>query len=211
MCKSRLAQWKRWNPASAIGQRLLASCAESCANRLTPHLHGWTSWVGQDRKDRIGHDAHLALHTVKIDGTIRHGWPLFLRFERVQLHCGAETLPRHERGQPLHPIYEITAQIGVGEIVEVCRATDTKLKRQIAIKILPLSLAANADRLARVQREQDGGNEVLDSFDLLPSTLPRSRDAITASVPREAFTSRRRIDGVVEAILVTATTSVPTT
>ena len=51
MFKSRLAQWKRWNPASAIGQRLLASCAASCANRLTPHLHGWTSWVGLDRKD----------------------------------------------------------------------------------------------------------------------------------------------------------------
>ena len=35
------------------------------------------------------------------------------------------------------------------------RATDTKLKRQVAIKILPPSLAADADRLARFQREAE--------------------------------------------------------
>ena len=113
-------------------------------------------------------------------------------------------------GTTLGP-YAVTAKIGEGGMGEVYRARDTKLERQVAIKILPLSLAANGDRLARFQREQDGGKEVLDSFELLPSTLPRSRDAITASVPREAFTSRRRINGVVEAILVTATRSVPTT
>ena len=38
---------------------------------------------------------------------------------------------------------------------EVYRATDTKLKRQVAIKILPPSLAADADRLARFQREAE--------------------------------------------------------
>ena len=35
------------------------------------------------------------------------------------------------------------------------RATDTKLKRQVAIKILPPSFAADADRLARFQREAE--------------------------------------------------------
>jgi serine/threonine-protein kinase len=35
----------------------------------------------------------------------------------------------------------------------VYRATDTKLKRQVAIKILPPSLADDPDRLARFQRE----------------------------------------------------------
>jgi serine/threonine protein kinase len=37
----------------------------------------------------------------------------------------------------------------------VYRATDTKLKRQVAIKILPPSLAADSDRLARFQREAE--------------------------------------------------------
>ena len=38
---------------------------------------------------------------------------------------------------------------------EVYRATDTRLKRQVAIKILPSSLAADPDRLARFQREAE--------------------------------------------------------
>ena len=38
--------------------------------------------------------------------------------------------------------YEITAQIGVGGMGEVSQATDTKLKRQVAIKVLPEALDA---------------------------------------------------------------------
>src|SRR5438132_441806 len=38
---------------------------------------------------------------------------------------------------------------------QVFRATDTKLKRQVAIKILPPSVAADTDRLARFQREAE--------------------------------------------------------
>src|SRR5262245_20604764 len=38
---------------------------------------------------------------------------------------------------------------------EVYRATDTRLKREVAIKVLPDSLAADADRLARFQREAE--------------------------------------------------------
>ena len=38
---------------------------------------------------------------------------------------------------------------------EVYQATDTKLKRQVAIKVLPPSLAADRDRLARFQREAE--------------------------------------------------------
>jgi Tol biopolymer transport system component len=51
--------------------------------------------------------------------------------------------------------YEIVAQIGVGGMGEVYRATDTRLKRQVAIKILPGSLAADPDRLVRFQREAE--------------------------------------------------------
>ena len=51
--------------------------------------------------------------------------------------------------------YEITAQIGVGGMGEVYRATDTKLKRQVAIKVLPASVAGDVERLARFQREAE--------------------------------------------------------
>ena len=51
--------------------------------------------------------------------------------------------------------YEITAQIGVGEMGEVYRATDTNLKRSVAIKVLPESVAGDAERLARFQREAE--------------------------------------------------------
>ena len=51
--------------------------------------------------------------------------------------------------------YEIAAQIGVGGIGEVYRATDTKLKREVAVKVLPSALAADPERLARFQREAE--------------------------------------------------------
>ena len=38
---------------------------------------------------------------------------------------------------------------------QVYRATDTKLKRQVAIKILPDAFARDPDRLARFQREAE--------------------------------------------------------
>ena len=52
-------------------------------------------------------------------------------------------------------VYDITAAIGEGGMGQVYRATDAKLKRQVAIKVLPPSLAADADRLARFQREAE--------------------------------------------------------
>ena len=42
-----------------------------------------------------------------------------------------------------------------GGMGQVYRATDTRLKRQVAIKILPPALAADRDRLARFQREAE--------------------------------------------------------
>ena len=51
--------------------------------------------------------------------------------------------------------YEIAAQIGLGGMGEVYRATDTNLKRAVAIKVLPAAVAADLERLARFQREAE--------------------------------------------------------
>ena len=51
--------------------------------------------------------------------------------------------------------YEIAALIGKGGMGEVYRATDTNLKRQVAIKVLPASVSGDPDRLARFQREAE--------------------------------------------------------
>jgi hypothetical protein len=49
--------------------------------------------------------------------------------------------------------YEITAKLGAGGMGEVYRASDTKLKRQVAIKVLPAGTANDAEHLARFKRE----------------------------------------------------------
>src|SRR2546425_4839113 len=51
--------------------------------------------------------------------------------------------------------YEITSLIGKGGMGEVYRARDTKLKRDVAIKILPDEFSRDADRIARFQREAE--------------------------------------------------------
>ena len=49
--------------------------------------------------------------------------------------------------------YEVLAPIGAGGMGEVYQAHDTKLGRDVAIKVLPEAFAHDADRLSRFQRE----------------------------------------------------------
>ena len=49
--------------------------------------------------------------------------------------------------------YEILAPLGAGGMGEVYRAHDTKLRREVALKVLPEALAADPDRLSRFTRE----------------------------------------------------------
>jgi serine/threonine protein kinase len=49
--------------------------------------------------------------------------------------------------------YDILSPLGAGGMGEVYRARDTKLGRDVALKILPDTFAADPERLARFQRE----------------------------------------------------------
>src|SRR5881296_3163502 len=49
--------------------------------------------------------------------------------------------------------YRITATIGAGGMGEVFRAQDTRLHRDVAVKVLPKDFVADADRLRRFEQE----------------------------------------------------------
>jgi eukaryotic-like serine/threonine-protein kinase len=51
--------------------------------------------------------------------------------------------------------YDIVSPLGAGGMGEVYRASDARLKRQVALKILPSEMAQDPDRLARFQREAE--------------------------------------------------------
>src|SRR5258708_249000 len=55
-------------------------------------------------------------------------------------------------GTKLGP-YEIVAPIGAGGMGEVYRARDSRLKREVAIKVLPQAFSLDADRLRRFEQE----------------------------------------------------------
>jgi len=51
--------------------------------------------------------------------------------------------------------YEIQDLLGAGGMGEVYRARDLKLKRDVALKVLPAAFTADPERLARLQREAE--------------------------------------------------------
>jgi serine/threonine protein kinase len=51
--------------------------------------------------------------------------------------------------------YEILSPLGAGGMGEVYRARDSKLKREVALKVLPNVFASDPERMARFQREAE--------------------------------------------------------
>ena len=101
--------------------------------------------------------------------------------------------------------YEIRSLLGAGGMGEVYRATDTTLKRDVALKVLPPSFAEDGDRLARFQREaevlaslnhpniaQIHGLEKADGSDGADPRARRGADARRAHRARRRFRPTKR-------------------
>ena len=71
---------------------------------------------------------------------------------RVAAHIESEMTPAAMSGHRLG-VYHLQALLGAGGMGEVYRARDTKLGRDVAIKVLPRAVTSDPDRLARFERE----------------------------------------------------------
>src|SRR5678815_4585238 len=108
------------------------------------------------------------------------------------------TLPPGTRLGP----YEVTAQIGEGGMGEVYRATDTNLKRAVAIKVLPEMVAADAERLARFQREA----EVLAALNHpnIAAIFGLERSSVTTAIAMELVEGPTLADRITEGAIPVA-------
>src|SRR5262245_40031442 len=82
--------------------------------------------------------------------------------------------------------YRITAKLGEGGMGEVWRATDTKLNRDVAIKVLPDSFAQDPDRMARFTREATSTSWAQAKSGLSTRYGTYQDDGIQRAVPRVA-------------------------
>src|SRR6202795_4312108 len=114
--------------------------------------------------------------------------------------------------------HKLLALIGVGGMGEVYKAHDTKLRRDVAIKVLPESFARDADRLARFRREaqllaslnhtniatiyniEDSNNTTYLVMELVPGETLAERIKREGAVPvEEALTISKQIAEALEA------------
>ena len=98
-----------------------------------------------------------ALSRRRLTLATRHGAPLNPAASSGAIRPPGPYNPQHQfwpltPGTRLGP-YEILSALGAGGMGEVYRARDTRLDRDIAIKILPEAFTADAERVARFQRE----------------------------------------------------------
>ena len=98
--------------------------------------------------------------------------------------------------------YEVHSAIGAGGMGEVYRARDTKLGRDVAIKLLPSAFTSDPDRVARRPHRMDAGARlprvVLRGSTRGPDRIPGLRRRPTSCPPRVGSSRRaipRRSDG----------------
>jgi serine/threonine protein kinase len=82
-------------------------------------------------------------------------------------------------GSKLGP-YEIVGPLGAGGMGEVYRGRDTKLGRDVALKVLPEAFARDAQRLARFQRKAKAS---------LHSIIPTSLRSMASKIPARSMLS----------------------
>ncbi len=78
--------------------------------------------------------------------------PAQVAFRLSRCHNQPTCVMPLDPGTRLGP-YEVTAKIGEGGMGEVYRARDTKLDRDVALKVLPQAFTDDPDRLVRFERE----------------------------------------------------------
>ena len=131
------------DPASALAFGHSGHALPAAARQLGPSS---TSALRRRRRRRADHAARARGERQRDRSPCVTDWlPSSSRPLRTMI--GAPMI-----GSRLGP-YEITAKLGEGGMGEVYRATDTRLEREVAIKVLPAAFTADPERLARFERE----------------------------------------------------------
>jgi len=78
--------------------------------------------------------------------------------------------------------YELLSPLGAGGMGEVYRARDTRLNREAAIKILPVSFANDADRLLRFEQEARATSALNNANILTVYDMARKKACLSSSL-----------------------------